>query len=106
MNTNLLSIKDVCVRYELSPVYVRRMIQKGVLKTTKVEIAKNTFKHLIAEADVDAWRAASRNSKREDGRSKYVLYATEREIEELGLILETNNIQTPIARANKVKQSA
>lgn len=106
MNTELLSIKDVVEQFELSPVYVRRMIQHGKIKTTKVEIGKNTFKHMIEKAEIERWRAESvTHSRRADNRSKFVLYATTEELEAIQNLLSENNIEAVINRANKVKES-
>jgi len=100
----MLSIKDVCVRYGLSKVYVQRMVQKGVIPTTRVEIAKNTFKHMISEEDAEVWRkTAGARVKREDGRGKYTMYATNEEIADLENLLQDAGLEVIVQRTNKVK---
>ena len=98
-----LSIKEVCSEFGLSEVYVRRMILKGKLKSEKVEIAKNTYKHLIERDEVVRWRKTSqgRGSRRDDGRNKFTIYGTPDEISKLQKLLETNKLQTPIKRSNE-----
>lgn len=104
-NGKMLSIKEVCDREGLSPVYVRRMIQRGKIETTKVEIAKNTFKHLIAVEEVERWRKSlAGGNRRADGKSKFNLYATPEEIEALQKLLNENQVSIEIKRANKVKR--
>lgn len=106
-NTTKLGIKDVCEKFGLTPVYVRRMIQQGKIKTEKVEIGKNTFKHFINIEEIERWRASvSARSNREDGRSKFVLYASQEEMDKIQALLANEEIEAPIQRANKVKQVA
>jgi hypothetical protein len=103
-NKTTYSIKEACETLELSPVYVRRMIQKGVIKTNKVEIAKNTFKHEIEAEEIERWRNSIGNrSKREDGRLKFTLYASQDELQQIQKLLEDNTIEALIQRSNKVK---
>lgn len=97
-------IKSVSKELGLSEVYVRRMILKGKIQTTKVEIAKNTYKHVIAEDEVNKWRGGITRSKREDGRAKYNLYSSQEEFEVLVALLKENKIDLPIVRANNVKK--
>lgn len=102
----MLDIKEVCERYGLSQVYVRRMILKGTIPTTKVEIGKNTFKHVMNVTDIEKWREASQNrSKRQDGRGRYILHATLEEIDQLQQLLDENDLNVLITRQNKVKNT-
>lgn len=104
MNENL-TIKEVCEELGLTMVYVRRMIQKGKIKTTKVEMNKNQFKHLVSREEVERWRASiTHRSTRDDGRNKFVLYATQDELAVIEQLLGENNIESIITRANKVKE--
>ena len=105
MNENLLSIKDVCKLLDLTEVYVRRMILKGKIETTKLEIHKNTYKHMITREEVNRWRSSvSGRSRREDGRNKFTLYGTSEEIEQIRKLLEEGKIESVIERSNKVKE--
>ena len=101
-----LSIKEICAEFELSPVYVRRAISRGDLKVAERRmIAKNTEKIFVARAEVEAWRAkAGAHSPREDGRSKFVLYATSDELAEIEKLLEEANLEAIIKRANPAKE--
>lgn len=104
-NNNKLSIKEVAQKYELSEVYVRRMILKGVIPTEKILIAKNTYKHLIDENWIIEWRkrTASKGRTRKDGRNKYTLYGTKEEIEQIQNLLAENKVESILQRTNKVK---
>lgn len=102
--TTMYGIKDACKLLGLSEVYVRRMILKGIIPTTKVEIRTNTFKHLISEDDLNIWRESVKGrSRREDGRSKFTLYASIEELAQIQALLEENSIESPVIRSNKVK---
>lgn len=100
-----LSIKEVCSELGLSEVYVRRMILKGKIKSEKVEIAANTYKHLIERSEVERWRKEVKGSARarSDGRNKYTIYGTKEEIEQLTKLIEKNKIETPMKRTNQKK---
>ena len=104
MNTKL-SIKEVCSKYNLSEVYVRRMILKGKLLSEKVEIAANTYKHMIAVDEVERWRKASKGagSRRDDKRNKFTIYATPDEIAKVQKLIENAKIESPIVRSNAKK---
>ena len=104
MNTKL-SIKEVCSKYGLSEVYVRRMILKGKLASEKVEIATNTYKHMIAIEEVERWRKASqgKGSRRGDGRNKFTLYATPEEIAQIQKLIGEAKIESQIVRSNAKK---
>ena len=97
-----LSIKQICTKYNLSPVYVRRSLLNGKLHGRKVEIMNNTFKWLIDEDEVKRWRSTRSNSgRRKDGRNKFNLYATSKELEQLKKVLKENNVELPLRRSNK-----
>ena len=102
----MLTIKQVCAEYALSQVYVRRMIQKGKIKTTKVKFNANQFKHIIAREEIEKWRAtASTRARRADGRNKFTLYATPAERVILQNLLEEGKLELPVVRANPPKTS-
>lgn len=107
MNTTKLGIKDVAKELGLSEVYVRRMILKGKIATTKVEIAPNTFKHLIDREEVERWRKSVQgHSRRADGRSRFILYSTKEEFEKIQELLKTNEVEAIVTRQNEVKNVA
>ena len=98
-----LSIKEVCDEFGLSEVYVRRMILKGKIKSEKIEIARNTYKHLIERSEIERWRKEIKGSARtrSDGRNKYTIYGTKSEIEQLTKLIEKNQLETPLSRTNQ-----
>lgn len=102
-----LTIKGICKKFELSEVYVRRMIQHGKLQTTKelVPGTTNIFRHVVDEEEVIRWRknTVSRGSKRSDGRTKYNLYGNLEEIEKIKKLLQENGIESPVIRSNPPK---
>lgn len=98
----MLDINEVAMRYNLSAVYVRNAIRHGKLATTLTAVSETskTQKHMIAVSDVEAWRAASSaRSHREDGRSKYNLYATAEERAAIEALLANNQIEALITKA-------
>lgn len=98
-----LSINEVAEASGLSNVYVRRAILKGDLPSTKVQVGDTVvMRHEINIEDFNAWReGTSSRSKRDDGRGKFTLYATESEYEQIVALLKENEIPTPIGKANK-----
>lgn len=102
---NKLSIKQVCNKFQLSEVYVRRMILQGKIATEKVLIANNTYKHMIEEDEVIRWRSSTKGSgsKRSDGRNKYTLYGSKAEIESLQKLLNESKAPLPLVRSNAKK---
>ena len=97
------TIKQWSVVSGLSEVYIRRMVLKGVIKTTKVEIAKNTFRHEITQEEFETFRATRNNTKREDGRNKFVLYGNLEEIKKVQELLQSNNIEAIIQKPKQYK---
>jgi hypothetical protein len=102
----LYGIKDAAEFLGLSVCWVRRAVLAGKIPSEKVEIAKNTLKHMITEEALVEWRKSlSGRSKRSDGRGKYVLYATPEEHESIQKLIEEGGIEALIQRANKVKKT-
>lgn len=104
----MLTIKDVCERYQLSPVYVRRMILQGKIPTTRVEIGRNTFRHEMKEEDILHWRSQSQHNRRKDGRNRYILYSNHVELDKLQSLIQNDPEVSgvDIVRQNKVKKIA
>lgn len=100
-------IKDVCKILELSEVYVRRMVLKGKIVSRKIEIRTNTYKHLITGQTLIDWRAGLQgHNKREDGRSKYTMYAKPEELAEIQALLDEKHNEAIIKRANEARINA
>lgn len=103
--TTQYTIKEIVAKYNLSNVYVRRMIQQGKLITTKVPVIgmKNTFKHVVDEEELVRWRSSSQHNKREDGRNRFILYATSEEKATLDELLKESELGVIVIRQNNVK---
>jgi len=92
--------------YDLSQVYIRRAILKGDLPAKKVPISEGatTVRNEFTEKDFLHWRSTRKTrSRRTDGRSKYVHYATDEEELELQALLTKNELNIIVQRANKRK---
>jgi hypothetical protein len=79
-----LTINEAAREFDLSAMYVRKAVRTGDLPTTLVAVKEGsaTKRHEIDREAFIAWRAkASTHSKREDGRSRFILYATPEELE-------------------------
>jgi hypothetical protein len=103
-----LGIKEVCLRFGLSEVYVRRSISKGSLKTTKVRIEghESGYKHLIDEDEVIRWRSESGHNKRDDGRNRFLLYATPEEFGDLESLIKESGLGVIVFRQNPPKSES
>lgn len=107
MATKTYSIKAAASALGLSEVYIRRMIQHGKLATTKVQVGDTeVWRHEIAEAELNKWRkSSSTRTQREDGRNKFVMYATSDELAKIQKLLAANNVHAVIERANKPEET-
>ena len=85
------TIKQVIEMSGMSNAWIRRAISQGKLKTEKREYGeKGQFKHIITEEAWQEFRMQS-GTKRDDGRSRFVLYANSEELQQLldsGFIVE------------------
>jgi hypothetical protein len=101
--SKLYSIKSAAAELNLSEVYIRRMIQTGKLATTKTQVGDTeVWKHMISEETLTAWRKnSSAKTSRDDGRSKFTLYATAAELAQIQKLLQANKVTAIIERANK-----
>ena len=103
----MFTIKSICTKTGLSHVYVHRMIMKGVLKSTKVLIGNNTYRHEISEEDFNSWRESTHtHSRREDGRNRYILYSNPDELEKLQELLKEHGIGVVIERNRSPKPTS
>ena len=96
-------IKTAAQKLGLSEVYIRRMIQQGKIQTTKVQVGDSeVWKHEISEATLTAWRnSAGTHTVRQDGRNKFVMYATPEELTALQALATEAKIGAVIEKANK-----
>ena len=102
---NAYTIKQLAEEKELSTVYIRRAILSGKLESKKVKIGESKVeRHMITEEQFAAWRSQNvTRSRREDGRSKFVLYANAEELEKIQALLEKNKIEAIVQKANVKK---
>ena len=101
-----LSIKEICNKFDLSRVWVRRALLQGKLKGEKIKIAEKTYKWVVDEEEVMKWRQrSSKAGRRKDGRTKYNFYATSEEMKAVKELLDKNSLETPMKRANPPKTS-
>lgn len=89
--------------------YIRHLLRRGELKSKLVPIAKgaNVRKHIITEEEIKRFEATrSRQSRRTDGRTKWIQYSTFEEMEGIIKLLEENGYEEVagfIRPANKLK---
>jgi hypothetical protein len=99
--TDVLGINAVALMLGLSQAYVRHAVRLGQLKTTKVPVSEGskTIRHAITVADVEAWRTAhGTHAHREDGRRRFILYATDEELAKVRKLLEAQKIEAIIEK--------
>lgn len=80
------TIKSAAAALGMSEQYIRSAIRSGDLETVLVPIADGatTKRHEIEGETLAAWREAHQNrSHREDGRNRFILYATPAELDVL-----------------------
>jgi hypothetical protein len=80
------TIKTAALELGLSEQYVRHAIRAGKLVTSLEPTGpeSNVNRHVISKEALETWRAAtSEHSRREDGRSRYILYVTPDELEKI-----------------------
>lgn len=103
-----ISIKQAVAQSGLSENYIRKAIAKGEILVSKEFIGESRIPKNWIDADQFAtWQEAkAAHTKREDGRSKYVIYMTADEEAQLAKLAEKLPFVETVARANKVKQLA
>jgi hypothetical protein len=95
MDEQTFDIPQAAAELDLSVTYVRLMVRQGVIKTTKVPIREGVSikKHVISKSELIAFasRENARQPRRNDGRGKVVLYATDDEINRIKELLYTTH---------------
>lgn len=107
MNTNVneQGIKEWAAESGLSEVYIRRMVNKGVLPSHKVVITEGGVeKNLITREDFEAFRATRNHSQRTDGRNRFLLYATKDELERISAMFAENGIEALVEKQAQYKK--
>jgi len=104
----MLGINDIVEQYALSPVYVRRMVQKGKLvpdKKVHINNNQNQFKYLFNRTTVEKWRKGCTTGvrARTDGRRKYNLYMTKEEVRQYEEFKKSTNFNGIVQLSNPGK---
>jgi transposase-like protein len=87
------TIREAARKFGLSEQYVRKMIHAGKIPTTMEPVNDYQSRHVIAEADLNAWRKRAKNrTSRDDGRNKFVAYLTKSEESRLRKLLVENQL--------------
>lgn len=95
-----ITINEAKAASGLSDNYIRKAIAKGDLKVEKelVPGTTNNWRNVIL--NFEEWRATRNHSQREDGRTKFVVYMTADEQNEIAKLIESMPFLATIARAN------
>lgn len=83
MNEKLYTITTAAEAVKKTPQYIRHAISSGALVSTlkPIEGRKSGVRHEIKASDLDAWRnGIGAGHGRADGRTKFVVYADEKEL--------------------------
>jgi len=101
----MLTLKQVCERSGLSMVYVRRCVAQGKLSTTKVEIAKNTFRHEVDEKDYENFVKTRGHNGRADGKSKFILYTKVEDLEKILALVKSGELDVEVNKPKQYKKA-
>lgn len=94
MSEKSLSIRESAQYLKVSEMYLRKKVNDGTLKTTRVNILGDIWRHEIAKTDLDAFKVHTSNrSSRDDGRNKFVIYLSKSEESKLRELLKVNNLE-------------
>ena len=84
--------------------YVRKLVREGKLPSAKVNVGDTkVWRHEIPIAALDERKANVTQTSRDDGRTKYNLYATPEEHVTITKLFAANKIEAPVSRANPPK---
>jgi len=88
------SIREAAKYLKVSEMYLRKKVNDGTLKTSKVQVLGDIWRHQIAQADLDAFKARTNNrSSRDDGRNKFVVYLSKTEEATVRGLLKANKLE-------------
>lgn len=102
-----LPINDAASYLGVKPQYVRQLIRKGKFKPTKVLISPESkvWRWEIPVDQLDEFKSTvGTRTRRADGRSKFTLYATPEEYEQVQKIVADAKMAVIIERAYKPKK--
>jgi hypothetical protein len=99
-----LSIKEASVALKCEQNYVRKLLREGKLTSNLVPTkpGSSVMKHLISKASIEArlTRQGDR-TKREDGRNRWLIWATPSEMLALQSLLKDAGMELPHEMPNK-----
>lgn len=106
-STNEQGIKEWSKESGLSEVYIRRMVNKGVIPSHKVVITEGGVeKNMITREDFETFRKTRNHSQRTDGRNRFLLYVTPEELEKIQELLTENGIESIIEKQPQYKKES
>lgn len=106
MKPNVYTITTAAKKVGLTAQYVRHAIKTGALISVLVSIEgrKEGVRHEILGKDLEAWRKGiGKRFGREDGRTKYFLYATAEELATLPTALQAHLTRAYVPKAKAAK---
>lgn len=86
----MYDIKEAATELNFSESYIRTLIRRGTLETTRVPLSEGSLvtKHMIAAEELDRFmNQAPHKTRRHDGRNKFTLYAGPEEVGEIMVLL-------------------
>ena len=96
--------------------YLRKLIREGKIKTTKVfklnalQEPTHTFLHMISQSAIDLYLSTkgtrTRSANRNDGRQRWILYATPEEVAAIKTSQPTVEIVKPTSHYDPAKMKA
>lgn len=99
MSNKVYGIKEAAVYLGIDQMYMRKLLRDGKIPSTMqpVKPGSEVHKHVIAEKDLEAWKVRGRSSSsRQDGRNKWVVYATKDEAAKLVEFCKANGLPEPV----------
>lgn len=98
------SIREAAQYLKVSEMYLRKRVNDGTIKTAKVNVLGDIWRHEISKADLDAFKQHTSNrSSRDDGRNKFVVYLTKAEEAQVRALFAANKLEAVaklLSRAN------
>lgn len=78
MTERQYDIKEAADALGFSQIYIRTLIRRGTIPTTKVPLAEGSLvtRHMISQSELDRFlHELPHKSRRSDGRNKFIMYA-------------------------------
>lgn len=100
------TIETASDKLGITAARVRQLVTKGLLKSVQDEIANGSFRHLISHGELYRYLTTPvTRTVRPDGTRKYILYATEAQLEALQEWLKDQDMspaRLPVVRSRTV----